>query len=130
MTILFYLLESSFESFSRISLAKFLKGMQRRAQAGFRLCREIRPGHPFPGNGRLFPADHPADLHVPGAARTSCRRPRPRILLIGLLYLVFFNLIFYIVAYLNREKVLRSLLFLFPGRLDHFLSPELHFPSF
>jgi putative hemolysin len=37
-----------------------------------------------------------------------------RILLIGLLYLVFFNLVFYISAYLNREKVLRSLLFLFP----------------
>jgi putative hemolysin len=31
-----------------------------------------------------------------------------------LLYLIFFNLIFYIAAYLNREKVLRNLLFLFP----------------
>ncbi len=37
-----------------------------------------------------------------------------RILLIGLFYLVFFNLVFYIFAYLNREKVLRRLLFLFP----------------
>jgi CBS domain containing-hemolysin-like protein len=34
--------------------------------------------------------------------------------LIGLLYLVFFNLVFYIAAYLNREKILRNLLFLFP----------------
>ena len=37
-----------------------------------------------------------------------------RILLIGLLYLFFFNLVFYITAYLNREKILRSLIFLFP----------------
>jgi putative hemolysin len=48
------------------------------------------------------------------ALRTAVPSAAVRILIIGLLYLVFFNVIFYIAAYLNREAVLRRLIFLFP----------------
>jgi putative hemolysin len=113
VTILFYLLESSFESFSRISLAKFLKGLQ-------------------PGRKPRFAFVEKFDLVIHSletvvfllqiilliwtfqVLQNVVPSATSRILLIGLLYLVFFNLIFYIAAYLNREKVLRSLLFLFP----------------
>jgi putative hemolysin len=113
LTILFHLLESSFESFSRISLARFLKSIE-----GPRLPR-------FPFVEKFDLAIHSLETVVfilqivlllfmfrilegilPSAAA--------RILLIGLFYLVFFNVVFYIGAYLNRERVLRGLIFLFP----------------
>ena len=113
VTILLHLLESSFESFSRISLAKFLNSMGSKRLPRFAFVEKfdlvihtletivfflqiILLLCTFQMLGKAIP-DAPA-----------------RILLIGLLYLVFFNLVFYISAYLNREKVLRSLLFLFP----------------
>ncbi|MFH2108651.1 MAG: hemolysin family protein [Chrysiogenia bacterium] len=113
VTILLHLLESSFESFSRISLAKFLNGM-----GGKRLPR--------------FAFVAKFDLVIHSLATVvfllqivlllftfqMLEKVIPaapvRIMLIGLFYLVFFNLVFYIYAYLNREKVLRRLIFLFP----------------
>jgi CBS domain containing-hemolysin-like protein len=114
VTILFHLLESSFESFSRISLAKFLASME-----GRRLPR-------FPFVEKFDLVIHsletvvfilqmvllPCTFQELGKAIPSAPA---RILLIGLLYVVFFNGIAYIAAYLNRESVLRALIFLFPA---------------
>jgi putative hemolysin len=113
VTILLHLLESSFESFSRISLAKFLNSMGSK-----RLPR-------FDFVGKFDLVIHSLEtvvfflqiilllctFQILGKAIPSAPG---RILLIGMLYLVFFNLVFYIGAYLNREKVLRNLLFMFP----------------
>jgi putative hemolysin len=113
LTILFHLLESSFESFSRISLAKFLKNIE-----GRRL-----PRFPFVEKFDLVIHSLETVVFVLQIILLLCtfqilERAVPssaaRILLIGLFYLVFFNVVFYISAYLNREKVLRSLIFLFP----------------
>jgi len=111
--LLFHLLESSFESFSRISLARFLAGME-----GRRLPR-------FPFVEKFDLVIHSLEtvvfvlqivlmLWTFRLLRTVLPAPAPRILLIGLFYLVFFNVVFYIVAYRNREAVLRALIFLFP----------------
>ncbi len=114
ITVLFHLLESSFESFSRISLAKFLKSID-----GKRLPR-------FPFVEKFDLVIHSLEtvvfvlqvilmLYTFRELRPAIPSAPVRILLIGLFYLVFFNVIFYIVAYLNREKVLRALIFLFPA---------------
>lgn len=113
VTILLHLLESSFESFSRISLAKFLNGM-----GGKRL-----PRFAFVAKFDLvihslatvvFLLQIVLLLFTFQMLEKAIPAASVRILLIGLFYLVFFNLVFYIFAYLNREKVLRRLLFLFP----------------
>jgi putative hemolysin len=113
VTILFYLLESSFESFSRISLAKFLKG----------LADKKKPRFAFVEKFDLVIHSLETVVFLLQIILLICtfqllEKAIPaapiRILLIGMLYLVFFNLVFYISAYLNREKVLRNLLFLFP----------------
>jgi CBS domain containing-hemolysin-like protein len=113
VTILFYLLESSFESFSRISLAKFLNGLPPMRKPRFAFVEKfdlvihsLETVVFFLQIILLICTFQILDNVIPS--------PTFRILLIGLLYLVFFNLIFYIAAYLNREKVLRNLLFLFP----------------
>ncbi len=111
--VLFHLLESSFESFSRISLARFLAGMEGRKP----------PRFPFVEKFDLVIHSLETVVFVLQIVLMLCtfRRlrelipsPALRILLIGLFYLVFFNVIFYIVAYRNREAVLRRLIFLFP----------------
>ncbi len=113
VAVLFHLLESSFESFSRISLAKFLKGIE-----GQRLPR-------FPFVEKFDLVIHSLEtlvfvlqivlmLYTFRELRTLIESPLLRILLIGVFYLVFFNVVFYIVAYRNREAVLRRLIFLFP----------------
>ncbi len=113
MTILFYLLESSFESFSRISLAKFLNGLPPRRKPAFAFVEKFDlvihslETVVFLMQIILLILTFQLLQHVIPAASS-------RILLIGLLYLLFFNLVFYIAAYLNRERILRNLLFLFP----------------
>ncbi|MCU0236277.1 MAG: hemolysin family protein [Acidobacteria bacterium] len=113
VAVLFHLLESSFESFSRISLARFLKSME-----GRRLPR-------FPFVEKFDLVIHSLEtvvfvlqiilmLCTFRLAREAIPSAALRILLIGLFYLVFFNVVFYIVAYRNREAVLRHLIFLFP----------------
>jgi len=113
VAILFHLLESSFESFSRISLAKFLKNME-----GKRLPR-------FPFVEKFDLVIHSLEtvvfilqivlmLYTFKALRDAIPSAALRILLIGLLFLFFFNVVFYIAAYDNRERVLRRLIFLFP----------------
>jgi putative hemolysin len=113
VAVLFHLLESSFESFSRISLAKFLKSME-----GRRLPR-------FPFVEKFDLVIHSLEtivfvlqiilmLCTFRQLRTALPSAALRILLIGVFYLVFFNVVFYIVAYRNREAVLRRLIFLFP----------------
>ncbi len=114
IAILFHLLESSFESFSRISLAKFLKSMEGRRHLPrfafvekFDLVIHSLETVVFVLQIILLLCTFQAlEAWLPSAAA--------RILLIGLFYLVFFNVVFYIVAYINREKVLRGLIFLFP----------------
>jgi putative hemolysin len=113
VTILFYLLESSFESFSRISLAKFLKGLPPGRKPNFAFVEKFDLVIHSLETVVFF-------LQIILLIRTFqfLERALPsatsRILLIGLLYLFLFNLVFYIAAYVNREKILRSLLFLFP----------------
>ena len=113
ITILFHLLESSFESFSRISLAKFLKSMEGRRLPRFAFVEKFDLViHSL--ETVVFFLQIILLICTFQVLERRSPRPAPRILLIGLLYLVFFNVIFYITAYLNREKVLRSLIFLFP----------------
>jgi putative hemolysin len=113
VTILFYFLESSFESFSRISLAKFLKGLQPQRKPGFAFVEKFDLViHSL--ETVVFFLQIILLICTFQLLENSIPSPTSRIFLIGLLYLVFFNLIFYIAAYLNREKVLRNLLFLFP----------------
>jgi putative hemolysin len=111
--ILFHLLESSFESFSRISLAKFLASME-----GRRL-----PRFPFVEKFDLVIHSLETVVFILQMILLSCTfqmlepalpSAPARILLIGMLYAIFFNVVFYIAAYLNRETVLRALIFLFP----------------
>jgi putative hemolysin len=113
ITILLHMLESSFESFSRISLAKFLRSM-----GGKRLPR-------FAFVEKFDLVIHSLEtvvffLQIVLLIRTfqmlehALPSASARILTVGMLYLVFFNVILYLGAYLNREKVLRNLLFLFP----------------
>jgi len=113
VTILLHLLESSFESFSRISLAKFLNSMGGKRLPRFAFVEKfdlvihsLETVVFFLQIILLLCTFQMLEKAIPSAPG--------RILLIGLLYLVFFNLVFYISAYLNREKVLRSLLFMFP----------------
>jgi len=113
VTILFYLLESSFESFSRISLARFLKGLQPGRKPEFAFVEKFDLViHSL--ETVVFLLQIILLIWTFQVLQNVVPSATSRILLIGLLYLVFFNLIFYIAAYLNREKVLRSLLFLFP----------------
>ena len=113
LTVLFHLLESSFESFSRISLAKFLKSIE-----GRRLPR-------FPFVEKFDLVIHSLEtvvfilqiilmLCTFKVLKSAIPSAALRILLIGLFFLVFFNVVFYIAAYVNREAVLRRLIFLFP----------------
>jgi len=113
VTILLFLLESSFESFSRISLAKFLASME-----GRRL-----PRFPFVEKFDLVIHSLETVVFILQMVLLPCTfqmlepaipSAPARILLIGLLYAVFFNVVLYIAAYLNREAVLRALVFLFP----------------
>ncbi|MCX6556018.1 MAG: hemolysin family protein [Candidatus Aminicenantes bacterium] len=113
VTILFYLLESSFESFSRISLAKFLKGLPARRKPDFAFVEKFDLViHSL--ETVVFLLQIILLIWTFQVLQNAIPSATSRILLIGLLYLVFFNLVFYIAAYVNREKVLRSLLFLFP----------------
>jgi putative hemolysin len=113
VTILFYLLESSFESFSRISLAKFLRGLPPKRKPAFAFVEKFDLViHSL--ETVVFLLQIILLICTFQLLENAIPSPTSRILLIGLLYLVFFNLIFYIAAYLNREKVLRNLLFLFP----------------
>jgi len=113
IAVLFHLLESSFESFSRISLAKFLKSIE----------NQRLPRFPFVEKFDLvihsletvvFVLQIILMLCTFRALRTAIPPAALRILLVGLFYLVFFNVVFYIAAYRNREAVLRRLIFLFP----------------
>jgi putative hemolysin len=113
ITILFHLLESSFESFSRISLAKFLKSMEGKRLPRFAFVEKFDLViHSL--ETIVFILQMILLLCTFKALRTAVPSAAVRILIIGLLYLVFFNVIFYIAAYLNREAVLRRLIFLFP----------------
>jgi putative hemolysin len=113
VTILFYLLESSFESFSRISLAKFLNGLPPMRKPRFAFVEKFDLViHSL--ETIVFFLQIILLICTFQVFENIITSATFRILLIGLLYLIFFNLIFYIAAYLNREKVLRNLLFLFP----------------
>ena len=113
VAILFYLLESSFESFSRISLAKFLNGLPPKRKPRFAFVEKFDLViHSL--ETVVFFLQIILLICTFQILEKAIPSPTSRILLIGLLYLVFFNLVFYIAAYLNREKVLRNLLFLFP----------------
>lgn len=113
VTILFFLLESSFESFSRISLAKFLNGLPPKRKPSFAFVEKFDLViHSL--ETIVFFLQIILLICTFQALENAITSATSRILLIGLLYLVFFNLVFYIAAYLNREKVLRNLLFLFP----------------
>jgi putative hemolysin len=113
VTILFYLLESSFESFSRISLAKFLKGLPPGRKPDFAFVEKFDLViHSL--ETVVFFLQIILLIRTFQALETAIPSAAPRILLIGLLYLVFFNLVFYIAAYMNRETILRGLIFLFP----------------
>jgi CBS domain containing-hemolysin-like protein len=113
VTILFYLLESSFESFSRISLARFLKGLPPGRKPDFAFVEKFDLViHSL--ETVVFLLQIILLIWTFQVLQNAMPSATARILLIGLLYLVFFNLVFYIAAYLNREKVLRNLLFLFP----------------
>lgn len=113
VTILFFLLESSFESFSRISLAKFLNGLPPKRKPSFAFVEKFDLViHSL--ETIVFFLQIILLICTFQILENAITSATSRILLIGLLYLVFFNLVFYIAAYLNREKVLRNLLFLFP----------------
>ena len=113
MTIIFYLLESSFESFSRISLAKFLNGLPPGRKPAFAFVEKFDLViHSL--ETVVFLLQIILLIWTFQVLENIIPSATSRILLIGLLYLVLFNLIFYIAAYLNREKILRNLLFLFP----------------
>jgi putative hemolysin len=113
IAILFHLLESSFESFSRISLAKFLKSIEGRRLPRFAFVEKFDLViHSL--ETVVFILQIILLLCTFQALEKAMPSAAARILLIGLLYLVFFNVVFYISAYLNREKVLRRLIFLFP----------------
>lgn len=112
-TILLHLLESSFESFSRISLAKFLNNIGGKRLPRFAFVEKfdlvihsLETVVFFLQIILLLCTFQMLEKAIPSAPG--------RILLIGLFYLILFNLVLYISAYLNREKVLRSLLFMFP----------------
>lgn len=111
--VLFHLLESSFESFSRISLARFLAGMEGKKPPRFPFVEKFDLViHSL--ETIVFVLQIVLMLCTFRQLRTLIPSPALRILLIGLFYLVFFNVVFYIVAYRNREAVLRRLIFLFP----------------
>lgn len=113
VTILLYLLESSFESFSRIALAKFLNGLPDKRKPSFAFVEKFDLViHSL--ETVVFFLQIILLIYTFQVLENTITSATYRILLIGLLYLVFFNLVFYITAYLNREKVLRNLLFLFP----------------
>jgi putative hemolysin len=113
VTVLFYLLESSFESFSRISLSKFLNGLKPKRKPRFAFVEKFDLViHSL--ETVVFFLQIILLICTFQILQNVIASATSRILLIGLLYLVFFNLVFYITAYLNREKVLRNLLFLFP----------------
>ncbi|MBN2399317.1 MAG: HlyC/CorC family transporter [Candidatus Aminicenantes bacterium] len=112
-TILFYLLASSFESFSRISLAKFLNGLPPRRKPNFAFVEKFDLViHSL--ETVVFFMQIIILILTFHALENTISSATSRILVIGLMYLFFFNLFFYIAAYLNREKILRNLLFLFP----------------
>ena len=112
-TLLFHLLESSFESFSRISLARFLAGMDGRRLPRFPFVEKFDLViHSL--ETLVFVLQIVLMLWSFRLLRPLLPAPAPRILIIGLFYLLSFNVVFYIVAYRNRETVLRALIFLFP----------------
>ena len=114
VAVLFHLLESSFESFSRISLAKFLKSIEATRLPRFAFVEKFDLViHSL--ETVVFVLQIILMLCTFRALRGIIPSSALRILLIGLFYLVFFNVVFYIVAYLNREAVLRRLIFLFPA---------------
>ncbi len=113
VTILLHLLESSFESFSRISLAKFLASMEGKRLPRFAFVEKFDLViHSL--ETVVFLLQIILMLCTFRALRTAIPSAAMRILLIGLLFLFFFNVVFYVAAYVNRERVLRSLIFLFP----------------
>jgi len=129
VTILFHLLESSFESFSRISLAKFLGSMEERRLPRFAFVEKFDLViHSL--ETVVFVLQIILMLCTFRELRTVMPSAALRILLIGLFYLIFFNVVFYIIAYLNREAVLRNLIFLFPVGWFIFYPLNLIFSAF
>jgi len=127
--VLFHLLESSFESFSRISLAKFLGAMEGRRLPRFDFVDKFDLViHSL--ETVVFVLQIILMLCTFRVLQTAIPSAALRILLIGLFYLVFFNVIFYIIAYLNREAVLRALIFLFPVAWFLFYPLNLIFSTF
>ncbi len=127
--VLFHLLESSFESFSRISLARFLGAMEGRRLPRFDFVEKFDLViHSL--ETVVFVLQIILMLCTFRVLRALIPSAALRILLIGLFYLVFFNVIFYIVAYLNREAVLRALIFLFPVAWFLFYPLNLIFSTF
>ena len=114
VTILFYLLKSSFESFSRISLAKFLKSIEGRSRFKFDYLEKYDLVWSSLGAFVFFLQ---AILLVSTFMALAPAIPNPLHRLVALLiaFIAFFNLLLAFIAYINKEFLLKSLIFLFPA---------------
>ena len=113
VTALFYLLESSLESFSRISLAKFLKEFENKNKLNFYYVEKYDLAfHSL--RTFVFFLQLILMLFTFRALETFIPNPIVRTIAVLVSFLILFNLIFYLVSYLNKEKVFNTLFFLFP----------------
>jgi putative hemolysin len=113
VTLLFFLLESAFESFSRISLSKFLKTLESRRKPDFYLVEN----YDLIFNSLKTFVFFLQSLLLLGAFKVLdswLQRPIISAFLVVASFIVVFNLFFYSLAYINREAVLKKLLFLVP----------------
>ena len=113
LTAMFYMLESSFESFSRISLVKFLKEFENKNKLNFYYVEKYDlVFHSL----RTFVFSLQLVLLFFGfqALKPLVTSPVVRAAAVLVFFVILFNLIFYLVSYLNKEKIFKKLFFLFP----------------
>jgi CBS domain containing-hemolysin-like protein len=112
-TILFSMLEISFRSFSRISLAGFLEDFGKNGVHSFDLVKRYDMIlNSLGGFSFLLKLGFFIFSYI--LLENMVKEPIQRIVILILLFLVFFNLFLYTICFHNKERLLRKLITLIP----------------
>ncbi|MCK4764161.1 MAG: HlyC/CorC family transporter [Candidatus Aminicenantes bacterium] len=129
ITIVFYMLEISFKSFSRISLAGFLEDFEKETKRKFDFVKNYEmalnslSGFAFFLQLCLF-------IYAYIILGEFIENPLHRVFLLIFVFLFLFNLFFYTISFVMKEGILKRLIFLFPVARVFFSPFNIVFSSF
>lgn len=115
LTVLFYILEISFKSFSKISLAGFLDDLKNKKIKKFDFVKNYDK---LQNSLRAFSSFFQLCLFIFTFFLLENFMKAPPIILYKIIllifsFLLFFNLFLYSISYSNREKILKKIIFLY-----------------